>query len=141
MLSAAKLEKKKEGSHDRGSDGCISMIANIFVGAKHFGSQSLLVLTNKLSAEMLRPCKVEMHHICGTHNLSSRVRCVAPRTSASYIQYFAATHPTDYWTITAVCCSIITILQPAVKTLTNLPITSLIELINVQHNEWYPLEV
>ena len=28
--------------------------ANIFVGAKHFGSKSL-VLTNKLSAEMLRP--------------------------------------------------------------------------------------
>ncbi|MBE9122408.1 hypothetical protein IQ269_16780 [Tychonema sp. LEGE 07199] len=29
--------------------------ANIFVGTKHFGSKSL-VLTNKLSAEMLRPC-------------------------------------------------------------------------------------
>ena len=31
------------------------MSANIFVGAKHFGSKSL-ILTNKLSAEMLRPC-------------------------------------------------------------------------------------
>ena len=39
--------------------GCISMSANIFVGAKHFGSKSL-VLTNKLSAEMLRPRQNEM---------------------------------------------------------------------------------
>ncbi|WP_293341178.1 hypothetical protein [Microcoleus sp. CAWBG58] len=30
------------------------MSANIFVGAKHFGSKSL-VITNKLCAEMLRP--------------------------------------------------------------------------------------
>ena len=36
------------------------IFANIFVGAKHFGSKSL-TLTNKLSAEMLRPCKIEMH--------------------------------------------------------------------------------
>jgi NitT/TauT family transport system substrate-binding protein len=36
------------------------MSANIFVGAKHFGSQSL-ILTNKLSTEMLRPYKSEMH--------------------------------------------------------------------------------
>ena len=36
------------------------IFANIFVGAKHFGSKSL-VLTNKLSAEMLRPCQIEMH--------------------------------------------------------------------------------
>ena len=36
------------------------IFANIFVGAKHFGSKSL-VLTNKLSAEMLRPCPIEIH--------------------------------------------------------------------------------
>ena len=31
------------------------IFANIFVGAKHFGSKSV-ILTNKLSTEMLRPC-------------------------------------------------------------------------------------
>jgi hypothetical protein len=31
------------------------IFANIFVGAKHFGIKSL-TLTNKLPAEMLRPC-------------------------------------------------------------------------------------
>ena len=34
--------------------------ANILVGAKHFGSKSLAI-ANKLSAEMLGPCKIEMH--------------------------------------------------------------------------------
>jgi hypothetical protein len=34
--------------------------ANIFVGAKHSGSKSLL-LTHKLSAGMLRPYKIEVH--------------------------------------------------------------------------------
>jgi hypothetical protein len=34
--------------------------ANIFVGAKHDRSKSLMI-TNKLSAVMLRPYKIEMH--------------------------------------------------------------------------------
>ena len=38
------------------------IFANILVGAKHFGSKSL-VITNKLSAEMLRPFQIEMHPI------------------------------------------------------------------------------
>ena len=36
------------------------IFANIFVGAKHSGSKSLLI-TNKLSAGMLRPYKIGMH--------------------------------------------------------------------------------
>ena len=36
------------------------IFANILVGAKYFGSK-YLILTNKLSVEMLRPCKIEMH--------------------------------------------------------------------------------
>ena len=36
------------------------IFANILVGAKHFGSKSL-VITNKLSPEMLRPFQIEMH--------------------------------------------------------------------------------
>ena len=36
------------------------ILANILVGAKHFGSKSL-ILTHKLCAEMLRPCQNEMH--------------------------------------------------------------------------------
>ncbi len=36
------------------------MNANILVGAKHFGSKSL-ILVHKLCAEMLRPCPKEMH--------------------------------------------------------------------------------
>ena len=50
--------------------GCILIFANIFVGAKHFGSKSL-ILTNKLSAEMLRPCKIEMYPL---PSCSSRLR-------------------------------------------------------------------
>ena len=38
------------------------MSANIFVGAKHFGSKSL-VITNKLSAGMLRPYHIEIHPV------------------------------------------------------------------------------
>ena len=38
-------------------DGIHLIFTNIFVGAKHFGSK-YLVLTNKLSAEMLRPSKM-----------------------------------------------------------------------------------
>ncbi len=38
------------------------IFAKILVGAKHFGSKSL-VITNKLSAEMLRPFQIEMHPI------------------------------------------------------------------------------
>ncbi|WP_333471378.1 type II toxin-antitoxin system VapC family toxin, partial [Microcoleus sp. herbarium12] len=36
------------------------IFGNILVGAKHFGSKSL-ILTHKLCAEMLRPCQNEMH--------------------------------------------------------------------------------
>jgi hypothetical protein len=36
------------------------MNANIFVGAKHFGSKSLII-THELCAEMLRPCPNQMH--------------------------------------------------------------------------------
>jgi hypothetical protein len=35
---------------------------NILVGAKHFGSRSL-ILTHKLCAEMLRPCQNEIHPV------------------------------------------------------------------------------
>ena len=38
------------------------IFANIFVGAKHSGSKSLLI-TNKLSAVMLRPSNIGMHPI------------------------------------------------------------------------------
>ncbi len=43
------------------------MNPNILVGAKHFGSKSL-ILTHKLCAEMLRPGPNEMHPFisCGT---------------------------------------------------------------------------
>ena len=40
--------------------GASGVKANILVGAKHSGSKSL-VITNKLSAGMLRPSKIEMH--------------------------------------------------------------------------------
>ena len=36
------------------------MYADIFVGAKHSGSKSLVII-NKLSAKMLRLYKIEMH--------------------------------------------------------------------------------
>ncbi|TAD81453.1 MAG: hypothetical protein EAZ78_14125 [Oscillatoriales cyanobacterium] len=39
--------------------GCISMSANIFVGAKHDRCKSLAI-ANKLSAVMLRLCKIGM---------------------------------------------------------------------------------
>ncbi len=41
---------------DEGRLGSIPIFANMLVGAKHFGGKSL-VITNKLSAEMLRPCQ------------------------------------------------------------------------------------
>ncbi|TAG74943.1 MAG: hypothetical protein EAZ23_04525 [Oscillatoriales cyanobacterium] len=45
---------------------------NILVGAKHFGSKSL-ILVHKLCAEMLRPCQNEMHPLKVTQ-LSGRFR-------------------------------------------------------------------
>ncbi len=36
------------------------MFAKVLVGAKHCGSKSLMI-TNKLSAAMLRPYKIEIH--------------------------------------------------------------------------------
>ena len=47
--------EKERGS--RGEDWIHLILVNIFVGAKHFGNKSL-VLTNKLSAEMLRPSQI-----------------------------------------------------------------------------------
>ena len=38
----------------------VSHFANILLGAKHFGSKSLII-TNKFSAEMLRPFQIEMY--------------------------------------------------------------------------------
>ncbi len=69
------------------------IFAKVSVGAKHYGSKSLLV-TNKLSAVMLRPSKIGMHPVvtlsatgfpacftqillsCGTGILSVRKRLV-----------------------------------------------------------------
>ena len=47
--------------------GVYLIFANIFVGAKHSGSKSLLI-TNKLSAGMLRPYHIEMHPLKGLLN-------------------------------------------------------------------------
>jgi hypothetical protein len=55
--------RERRGKEERKTKYVIRVhliLANIFVGAKHFGIKSL-VLTNKLSAEMLRPCQNEMH--------------------------------------------------------------------------------
>ncbi len=54
--------QKDELSKSTSISGVHLISENIFVGAKHSGSKSLL-LTNKLSAGMLRPCKIEMHPI------------------------------------------------------------------------------
>ena len=55
ILSVEQLDLTLEDSI-----GVHLIFANIFVGAKHSGSKSL-ILINKLSIGMLRPCKIEMH--------------------------------------------------------------------------------
>ncbi|MEG3875821.1 hypothetical protein QT972_00360 [Microcoleus sp. herbarium7] len=47
-------------AYDKSLDWAHLIFANIFVGAKHSGSKSV-VITNKLPAGMLRPSKIEMH--------------------------------------------------------------------------------
>ena len=64
----------------KGSQIAVHLIlANIFVGAKHFGCK-FLTLTNKLSAAMLRPYKIEMHLL---FVLSCAVFCGRFRSSSS----------------------------------------------------------
>jgi len=56
-----------------------------------------LVLTFLLLNDFASVAIQHIPYIRGTYNLNSRVRCVATRNTASYIQYLAATHPTDYY--------------------------------------------
>jgi NADH dehydrogenase FAD-containing subunit len=60
-LAKEEGRRKKEEGRGKSEEGRVHLIVeNILVGAKHFGSKSL-IFTHKLCAEMLRPCQNEMH--------------------------------------------------------------------------------